>query len=123
MTWTGLPGFLDTEYFTNVWTPLPQHQLAQFSAAELVAAESPAPQPLSSGPFVLDEWQRGEALVLRNNPYYYRADAGLPHITELTIWFDLAGKTAVNQIAAGVTSLPRCRHPGRNRRAGRGGSG
>ncbi len=101
VTWTGLPGFLDTEYFTNVWTPLPQHQLAQFSAAELVAAESPAPQPLSSGPFVLDEWQRGEALVLRNNSYYYRADAGLPHITELTIRFDLAGETAVNQIAAG----------------------
>ena len=101
VTWTGLPGFLDPEYFANVWTPLPQQQLGEFSAAELVAAESPAPQSLSNGPFVVDEWRRGEALVLRNNPFYYRMAEGLPHITELTIRFDLAGETAVNQIAAG----------------------
>lgn len=101
LTWTGLPGFLDTEYFTNVWTPLPRHQLEGFSAVELAAEDSPAPQPLSSGPFVLDEWRRGEAMTLRSNPAYYRAEAGLPHITELTIRFDLAGQTAVNQIAAG----------------------
>jgi peptide/nickel transport system substrate-binding protein len=100
-TWTGLPGFLDPAYFTNVWTPLPQHQLGEFSAAELAAEQTTAPQSLSSGPFVVDEWQPGESLILRNNPYYYRADLGLPHITELTIRFDLAGETAVNQIAAG----------------------
>ena len=100
-TWVGLPGFLDPEYFTNVWTPLPQHQLGDFTAAELLAEDSAAPQPLSSGPFVLDEWRQGEALILRNNPYYYRADLNLPHITELTLRFDLAGETAVNQIAAG----------------------
>lgn len=101
VTWAGLPGFLDPEYFTNVWTPLPQAQLGDFSAAEMLTAESGAPQPLSSGPFVVAEWRRGEVLILRNNPYYYRADLGLPHISELTIRFDLAGETAVNQIAAG----------------------
>ncbi|MAT97297.1 MAG: hypothetical protein CL608_09160 [Anaerolineaceae bacterium] len=101
VTWTGLPGFLNPEYFTNVWTPLPQHQLGGFTAAELLAEDSAAPQPLSSGPFVVDAWQQGEALILRNNPYYYRADQNLPHITELTLRFDLAGETAVNQIAAG----------------------
>jgi peptide/nickel transport system substrate-binding protein len=100
-TWTGLPGFLDPEYFTNVWTPLPQNQLGDFSAAELVAEASAAPQPLSSGPFVVTEWRRGEALILGPNPSYYRADLALPHITELTMRFDLAGETAVNQIAAG----------------------
>ncbi len=101
VTWTGLPGYLDPQYFTNVWTPLPQHQLGEFSAAELLAEDSPAPQSLSSGPFVVDTWTRGEALTLRNNPNYYRADLGLPHITELTIRFDMVGETAVNQIAAG----------------------
>lgn len=101
LTWTGLPGFLDPEYFTNVWTPLPQHQLGDFSTAELLAVDSPAPQPLSSGPFVVAEWRPGEALILRSNPNYYRADLGLPHITELTLRFDLAGETAVDQIAAG----------------------
>lgn len=101
VTWTGLPGFLDPEYFTNVWTPLPQHQLGEFSAAELLTEESPAPQPLSSGPFIVDEWRRGEALILRHNPNYYRADLDLPHITELTLRFDLAEETAVDQVAAG----------------------
>ena len=101
VTWTGLPGFLDPEYFTNVWTPLPEHQLRDYSAAELVAEDSAAPQPLSNGPFVLEDWQRGEAIVLHHNPNYYRADLGLPHITELTIRFDMAEETAVNQIAAG----------------------
>ncbi|MBK7896047.1 MAG: ABC transporter substrate-binding protein [Candidatus Promineifilaceae bacterium] len=101
VTWTGLPGFLDPAYFTNVWTPLPQRQLGEFTAADLLAADSPAPLPLSSGPFVVNEWRPGEALILGPNPSYYRADAGLPHITELTMRFDLAGETAVSQIAAG----------------------
>lgn len=101
VTWTGLPGYLDPEYFTNAWTPLPQHQLGDFSAAELLDEASSAPQPVSSGPYVVAEWQRGESLLLRPNPYYYRADSELPHITELTMRFDLAGETAVNQIAAG----------------------
>ncbi|MCA9918355.1 MAG: hypothetical protein KC445_10415, partial [Anaerolineales bacterium] len=100
-TWTGLPGFLDPGYFTNVWTPLPQHQLANFTATELLSADALVPQPLSSGPYVISVWQPGEALVLQPNPYYYRADSGLPHITELTMRFDLAGETAVSQIAAG----------------------
>ncbi|MCP4420547.1 MAG: hypothetical protein GY805_28405, partial [Chloroflexi bacterium] len=101
VTWTGLPGFLDPAYFTNVWTPLPQQQLGQFSAVELAAVESTAPQPLSNGPFIVSEWQTGESLLLRKNPNYYRVDLGLPHIDQLTIRFDLAGETAVNQIAAG----------------------
>lgn len=100
-TWTGLPGFLDAEYFTNVWTPLPQHQLGDFSAADLFAAESTLPPQLSSGPFVVGEWRSGDSLRLNKNPNYYRADAGLPYIDELLIRFDLAGETAVNQIAAG----------------------
>lgn len=101
VAWTGLPGFLDADYFTNVWTPLPQRQLGGFSPAELAAEESPAPQPLSSGPFVVAEWRRGEALELSQNPNYYRSDSGLPNMERLTIRFDLAGETAVNQIAAG----------------------
>ncbi|WP_420642972.1 ABC transporter substrate-binding protein [Candidatus Leptofilum sp.] len=101
VTWTGLPGFLDPEYFTNVWTPLPQHQLGEFAAADLVSGSGSLPNPVSNGPFVFSDWLAGEAITLRQNPNYYRADEGLPHITELTMRFDLAGETAVNQIAAG----------------------
>ncbi|VAW42735.1 hypothetical protein MNBD_CHLOROFLEXI01-4025, partial [hydrothermal vent metagenome] len=100
-TWTGLPGFLDSEYFTNVWTPLPLHQLGAFTAAELLVAESAVPTLLSSGPFIVNEWRKGDSLLLSKNPNYYRADLGLPYIDELLIRFDLAGETAVNQMATG----------------------
>jgi peptide/nickel transport system substrate-binding protein len=100
-TWTGLPGFLDSEYFTNVWTPLPLHQLGAFTATELLAEETAVPDLLSSGPFIVTEWRKGESLQLSRNPNYYRADAGLPFIDELLIRFNLVGETAVNQIADG----------------------
>ncbi|MFO7537123.1 MAG: hypothetical protein R6X32_03585, partial [Chloroflexota bacterium] len=33
--WVGVPGYLDPAYFTNVWMPLPSHQLAQYTPIEL----------------------------------------------------------------------------------------
>ena len=100
-TWTGLPGFLDPEYFTNAWLPLPEHQLGEFSVAELVAADTAVPQPLSNGPYVVTEWRKGEAVILSKNENYYRSDIGLPYVDQVEIRFGLAGETAVNQIAAG----------------------
>ncbi len=92
--WTGLPGYLDPAYMTHVWTPLPRHHLAEFSAADLPATEEAARAPLSYGPFVLDEWTEGESLRLIPNPHYYRAAEGLPHLTSLTFRFLTAGESA-----------------------------
>ncbi len=82
--WTGLPGWLDQTYFLNVWTPLPEHQLGNYDVNLLPELPDSARRPLSSGPFVVTAWQPGEAIQLAPNPYYYRADEGLPHLDSLT---------------------------------------
>lgn len=85
--WTGLPGYLDPDFISHVWTPLPAHQLADYSPAELPTREETARTPLSYGPFVIEEWTPGESIRLTPNPYYYRAAEGLPHLTSLTFRF------------------------------------
>jgi peptide/nickel transport system substrate-binding protein len=85
--WVGLPGYVDTTYFNNVWTPLPRHQLESFAAAEFLEAPETTQTPLSHGPFVVEEWTPGEAIRLTPNPHYYRADEELPHLTSLTFRF------------------------------------
>ena len=85
--WTGLPGFNDPEYITNAWPPLPQHQLADFTATELLTAEESARHPLSSGPFMVQDWVLGDHMTLVANPHYYRQAEGLPHIDRITITF------------------------------------
>jgi peptide/nickel transport system substrate-binding protein len=83
--WTGVPGFLDPTYFTNVWPPLPRHQLENLSAEELLTADETARYPLSSGPFVVESWQPDAPIILTRNPHYYRLDEGLPAIDRLII--------------------------------------
>ena len=85
--WTGLPGFLDPTYFTNVWTPLPAHMLSRYTAAELTTVEDVALQPLSSGPYVVSEWIDTDTLLLAANPHYYRAADGLPLVQNITVQF------------------------------------
>lgn len=85
--WTGLPGFVDPAYMTHVWTPLPKHQLGDFSAAELLSLPETAQTPLSYGPFQIDRWTSGKEIRLVRNPYYYRAGEGLPYLDSLTIRF------------------------------------
>jgi len=84
--WTGLPGFLDPEYFLNVWMPLPEHQLGGMSAAELLTAEETTRFPLSHGPYVIVDWEGTFFPVLEKNPYYYRSAEGLPRIGRITLY-------------------------------------
>ncbi len=76
--WTGLPGFMDSEYFINYWGPAPEHVWGQFTAAELIEAEESSRAPIGWGPYVIDEWVQGESVTLTKNPNYFRADEGLP---------------------------------------------
>lgn len=85
--WTGIPGYLDAAYFTNVWSPLPRHQLATLSPAELVQSTEASRTPLSSGPFVVESWPADGDMVLVRNPHYYRAEEGLPYVDQVTIKF------------------------------------
>ncbi|MFC0410715.1 ABC transporter substrate-binding protein [Roseomonas elaeocarpi] len=45
-----------------------------------------AEKPIGTGPFVMTEWRRGQAMVLRRNPNHWRKDAqgqALPYLDEL----------------------------------------
>lgn len=54
--------------------------------------------PVGSGPYVVERWQRGDQLVLRANPLYYR---GRPSIDRLVIRIAASSETALQMIDAG----------------------
>jgi peptide/nickel transport system substrate-binding protein len=85
--WTGIPGFFDAEYATNFWSPLPRHQLGALSPDDLEASEEANLRPLGWGPFQIEEWREGDAIVLRRNPNYFRTSEGLPYFEELVFRF------------------------------------
>ena len=85
--WQGLPGWLDPLYFTNVWMPLPAHQLGGIAAASLLTTPETTQTPLSHGPFVVASWEHGTAIHLVRNEFYYRHDEGLPRVEQLTFRF------------------------------------
>ena len=76
--WTGLPGYFPQSYQTMFWQPLPEHAWSGMTAAELLASEASTQKPLGWGPYVIDEWVRGDHIQLSKNPAYFRASEGLP---------------------------------------------
>jgi peptide/nickel transport system substrate-binding protein len=76
--WTGLPGYKDSTYYINFFTPYPEHVWGQFTAAELNTAEESSRAPLGWGAYVIDEWTQGDNIRLHKNPNYFRASEGLP---------------------------------------------
>lgn len=86
LRWTGVPGFLDPDYRTNFFIPLPQQQIAGRSVEELYQ-DSGADLPLGWGPYVLDRWVAGDHARLHKNPNYFRASEGLPRFDVLIIRF------------------------------------
>jgi len=98
VVWTGLPGYRDSVYFANVWTPQPEHLWGSMSAADLVAAEESSRTPIGYGPFTTKEWVAGDHVTVVKNPYYFRADEGLPYLDEVVYRF--VGEDANAAIAA-----------------------
>lgn len=102
--WVGLPGYLDVTYFTNVWSPLPRHQLQGMAPEALLAAAETGRTPLASGPFVVSEWQPGR-LTLGRNPHYYRLDEGYPLLDEVVFRFDADLSDPVTAVTGGDCDL------------------
>jgi peptide/nickel transport system substrate-binding protein len=96
--WTGLPGFLDSEYYTNFWGPSPEHVWGQYTAAELIEAEESSRTPLGYGAYVIDEWSQGDSVTLTKNPNYFRADEGLPVFD--TVVYRFVGENSNTNIAS-----------------------
>lgn len=81
--WWGKPGFIDPDYYTNFWTPLPKHVLEQFTPADLLTADISNKSPLGWGPYILEEWEAGKSLHFIKNLNYFRAESDLPAFDEL----------------------------------------
>ena len=77
--WTGLPGFMDPAYYTNFFSPKPEHMHNQEDY-------NPSLAPLGWGPYVVGDWE-GESITLQKNPNYFRAAEGLPRFDTLVFRF------------------------------------
>ena len=82
--WWGKPGFIDADYYTNFWMPLPQHIWSEFTAAELPQVDVSTRMPIGWGPYIIDEWEAGKSLHFVKNLNYFRAESGWPKFDELT---------------------------------------
>jgi len=78
IVWTGLPGFMDATYYINFYTPLPEHVMGQYTAADLVTQVDAQALYTGWGPYVVDEWVKGEGIYMHKNPNYFRSGEGLP---------------------------------------------
>lgn len=103
--WTGVPGFRDATYFTNIWSPMPRHQLGGFTAAELLEAQESSRMPMGNGPFMITEWVAGDHISMVKNPNYYRSSEGLPHLDSVTYKFIPDTNALIAQLLAGSCDI------------------
>ena len=82
--WVGKPGLVTDVFEGYFWAPMPEHAWGEYSADELLEVEEVNRSPLGWGAYVVDEWQPGAFIRLQKNPYYFRADEGLPVFDLLT---------------------------------------
>jgi len=99
--WTGLPGWLDNNFFLRFWTPLPRHLYGRLTAAELLTNADATLRPLGWGPFMFGEWVKGDHLTLVRNPNYFRAPEGLPRVDKVTFRFGFDSDKAIAELLAG----------------------
>jgi peptide/nickel transport system substrate-binding protein len=96
--WTGLPGYLDSTYLTNFWTPRPEHIWGQYTMVELLTEVDSQMLYTGWGPYVITEWVRGDHITAFRNPNYFRAAEGLPRFN--TLIYRFVGTDANANIAA-----------------------
>jgi peptide/nickel transport system substrate-binding protein len=103
--WWGIPGFIDPDYYTNFWSPLPQHAWDKFSSTDLLTVDVSTRAPLGWGPYIIDDWKPGEKIHLIKNLNYFRADSGLPKFDELTYLFMPDANTAMTALVDGTCDV------------------
>ncbi|MFC1923080.1 ABC transporter substrate-binding protein [Chloroflexota bacterium] len=85
--WSGVPGFMDPDYQSNFFIPLPEHQLTDYPVEDLFTAQETARQPLGWGPYVISSWVPGEFINMRKNPSYFRVGEAEPRFDQLIFRF------------------------------------
>jgi peptide/nickel transport system substrate-binding protein len=99
--WWGKPGFIDPDYYTNFWTPLPKHVLEQFTPANLLTADITNQSPLGWGPYILEDWEAGKSLHFIKNLNYFRAESDLPRFDELNFLIYPDPNSAISALVDG----------------------
>ena len=99
--WWGKPGFIDPDYYTNFWTPLPKHALEQFTPADLMTADLTNKSPLGWGAYILEEWEAGKGLHFIKNLNYFRAESDLPPFDELNFLIYPEPNAAISALVDG----------------------
>jgi peptide/nickel transport system substrate-binding protein len=89
--WVGKPGLVTADFQNYFWLPLPQHVWGAYSAAELLELGDSTHNPVGWGPYMIEEWVPGNHIRLTKNPFYYRANEGLPKYDFITFKFITAG--------------------------------
>jgi peptide/nickel transport system substrate-binding protein len=96
--WVGIPGYMDSDYKTNFWTPLPEHVLGTYRPDELLGLEAANRTPIGWGAYSISDWNDGE-LSLVPNEFYDGATAAAPAFDRLIFRFlDETGDAAIQQI-------------------------
>ncbi len=106
--WTGLPGYIDSVYFANFWSPKPRHLWQEqlgYSAADLLEAEESSRMPMGWGAFVIKEWVPGDHITVEKNPNYFRASEGLPYVDTVIYRFVADSNSAVAQMISGECDI------------------
>lgn len=85
--WTGIPGFVDSEYMSNFWSPLPEHVLGGLTPEELLTDDGANKFPLGWGAYKIVQWEPGQFILAERNPNYFRAGEGLPAFAQLMFRF------------------------------------
>lgn len=104
-----LPGAVWSEYSIYWLNAYPAHQalsdgrkLADVPASEWATLPEIAEDPLSSGPYTVESWEKGQRMVLAANPNFFK---GEPAIKEITIQFVADTNQAVAQLLTGDVDL------------------
>jgi peptide/nickel transport system substrate-binding protein len=103
--WWGKPGFIDPDYYTNFWMPLPQHAWGEFTPQDLLRVDVSAKLPLGWGPYIVDEWEPGKQIHLVKNLNYFRAASGLPRFDELVFLVIPDADAAVSALVDGTCDV------------------
>jgi len=105
LQWWGIPGFIDPDYYTNFWMPLPEHAWSEFPPDQLLKVDVSSKFPMGWGPYIIDKWEPGKSLHFIKNLNYFRADSGLPKFDELTFLIVPDADSAVSALVDGTCDV------------------
>jgi peptide/nickel transport system substrate-binding protein len=104
IVWTGIPGYLEANYFVNLVTPLPEHVLKGIAPKD-IAASPFGRKPLGYGPFRVTNWVSGDRIEMEKNPNYFRASEGLPKVDKVIFRFIPDTNQVMAQVIAGQCDI------------------